>query len=496
MSRVTTFTSGIFGSRNFKNRMLSTAASVLFIGSALGMNISASAQSFFSPSKSSLSTQAMTVDNRGILTMAPLLENVTPAVVSIEVSGNSKPSGMSDEQSKLLERFFGGRMPQQQQERKRQGIGSGVIVDAGDGLIITNHHVIDGAEEIFATLEDGRSIEAELVGSDEKTDIAVLKIKAKGLKSLALAKSNDSKVGDYVIAVGNPFGLSSTVTSGIISAMGRDTARGGNYADFIQTDASINPGNSGGALVNSKGELIGINTAILSRSGGNNGIGFAVPVKMVRGVMKQLVEYGEVKRGRIGISIRNIDLDLQEAMNLSTRKGALVNEVVEKSAAAKAGLEAGDIVVRFNNEDILDASDIRNAVGLVEPGTRTDIAYLRDGRRISTKITVEEVDEEMTVLNDTTIDELPAMESFSGAELTAIPEDLNPRGGDAGVYVSKVESGSKANRAGLRKGDIIRKINRSTVKDLKSFEAAIDGKSGPFALSVEREGSNIFLAVR
>ena len=480
---------------SFKKKLLTTSAATVFILSAVGISLPATAQSFFSPSKANTS-QAMTVDSRGLLTMAPLLENVTPAVVSIEVVGSSKPSGLSDEQAEIFERFFGGKAPQQQQERKRQGIGSGVIVDASKGLIVTNHHVIDGADEIFATLEDGRSIEAELVGSDEKTDIAVLKIKADGLTALNLAKSDDTKVGDYVIAVGNPFGLSSTVTSGIISAKGRDTARGGNYADFLQTDASINPGNSGGALVNSKGELIGINTAILSRSGGNNGIGFAVPVKMVRGVMKQLVEYGEVKRGRIGISIRDIDLDLQEAMGLSTRKGALVNEVVEDSAADKAGLEAGDVVVRFNNEDILDASDIRNAVGLVEPGIRTDISYLRDGKRISTKITVEEVDETPTVLNEKTVKDLPAMESFSGAELTAIPEDLNPRGGDDGVFIVRVEGGSKAQRAGLRKGDIIRKVNRTKVKDLKAFESVIEGKTGPFALSVERDGSNLFLAVR
>ncbi len=477
-----------------KARFLSSVSALLLV-STMSLAAPSAAQSFFSP-KTSASSQAMTVDSRGLLTMAPLLENVTPAVVSIEVSGKAKTSGLSTEQSELFERFFGGRIPQQQEERRRQGIGSGVIVDARDGLIVTNHHVIEGADEIFVTLDDGRTIEAKLVGSDEKTDIAILEIKASGLKALTFAKSDNAKVGDYVIAVGNPFGLSSSVTSGIISAMGRDTARGGNYADFIQTDASINPGNSGGALVNSKGELIGINTAILSRSGGNNGIGFAVPVKMVKGVMKQIVEYGEVKRGRIGISIRNIDLDLQEAMGLPTRDGALVNEVVEDSAADKAGLKAGDVVVRFNNETILDASDIRNAVGLVEPGTRTDMTYLRDGKRITTKITVEEFDEEPTVLNAEAVDALPAMESFSGAEITKIPENLNPRGGDQGVYVAKVETASKAQRAGLRKGDIIRKVNRTAVKDLKTFENAIEGKSGPFALSVEREGSNLFLAVR
>jgi len=471
--------------------ILGTAITVLALSPALSPT--ANGQSLFSGNAQS--APILTLDpSRGVLTMAPLLEKVTPAVVSIEVSATSKSSDRSD-QSDLLRRFFGDNVPQQDNSPRR-GIGSGVIIDANKGYIITNHHVVDDADTIFVTLSDRREVEAELIGSDDKTDVAILKIDTRGLKALKFAKSDSAKVGDYVIAVGNPFGLSSTVTSGIVSALGRDTARGGNYANFIQTDASINPGNSGGALVNSKGELIGINSAIISRSGGNNGVGFAIPAKMVKGVMKQLIEYGEVRRGRIGISIRNIDLDLQEAMGLSTRDGALINEVTEDSAADKAGLEAGDIVVGFNGETILDASDIRNAVGLVEPGTRTDISYLRDGKKRTTRINVEEFEEDRTVLNDDAADDLPALESFSGAELTAIPDDVNPRGGDKGVYVARVKPGSKAQRAGLFRGDIIRKVNRKSVDGIKDFEDAIDGKDGPFALSVERDGSNLFLAVR
>jgi len=477
----------------FKHPLLLGTACAAILLSPLMPAISVDAQSRFSPIGQS---QVLTIDNRGVLTMAPLLEKVTPAVVSIEIAATSKSSNdRTQEQSELLERFFGGRIPQQQ-DRTRRGIGSGVIVDAAKGYIITNHHVINNADEIFVTLEDRREIEAELVGSDEKTDVAVLKIKAGGLSDLDFAKNGNAKVGDYVIAVGNPFGLSSTVTSGIISALGRDTARGGNYADFIQTDASINPGNSGGALVNSKGQLIGMNTAIISRSGGNQGIGFAVPVKMIDGVMKQLIAYGEVKRGRIGVGIQNIPSDLKEALNLSTSDGALVSNVTEDSAADKAGLKAGDIIVGFNGDNILDASDIRNAVGLVEPGTRTDITYLREGKKRTTRILVEEFEEERAVLDDSAKDDIPAMESFSGAELTAIPDTLNLRGGDAGVFVSRVKSGSKAFRAGLRKDDVIRAVNRKKISNLADFESAIDGKNGPFALSVERDGSNIFLAVR
>jgi len=443
-------------------------------------------------------TSALTIDqSRGVLTMAPLLERVTPAVVSIEVSSAAKTS-LSDTNREMLERFFGRSLPDTENapQRRRQGIGSGVIVDAAKGYIMTNHHVIDGAEDIYIRLEDRSELEATLVGSDSKTDIAILQVKASGLTALPIARSGDVRVGDYVIAVGNPFGLSHSVTSGIVSALGRDNARGGNYADFIQTDASINPGNSGGALVNSKGELIGINTAIVTRSGGNNGIGFAVPTKIADAVMKQLVRYGEVKRGRIGVAIQNIPQDLKEALNLSTNKGALVSEVVDDSPADKAGIKTGDIITNFNGETILDSSDIRNAVSLVEPGRRTDITYLRDGKKRTTRILVEEFEEDREVLSEETVDDIPAMESFSGAELTNIPDDVNPRGGNAGVYVAKVASGSKAQRAGLVKGDIIRKINRSDVADLKAFERFIDGKDGPFALSIERGGSNIFVAVR
>ena len=440
---------------------------------------------------------AMTMDSqRGVLTMAPLLERVTPAVVSIDIRGTAKTPQASNRNEELLERFFGGRIPNE--PREKRGLGSGVIVDASKGLIITNAHVIDGADEITVTLEDKRQLEAEIVGTDEKTDIALIKVSARGLKELKLARASDVKVGDYVIAVGNPFGLSHSVTSGIVSALGRD--RGGTrdgYQDFIQTDASINPGNSGGALVNSKGELIGINSAIVSRSGGNQGIGFAVPTNIVQGVMRQLESYGEVRRGRIGVLIGDITPTLKEALDLTTLNGALVSDVVEDSPAEKAGLKRDDVIVAFNGGDVLDASDIRNAVGLIEPGERADITYLRDGKRRTTRIDVEAVseDDEESGVVSTEKEEL-ASESFSGAELTDIPSDLDLRGGDEGVYVSTVERGSKAQRAGLRKGDIIRAVNRQDIIDLDDFEDATEGEEGPFALSVERNGSTFYVAVK
>ena len=470
--------------------LLGGAAALAITGAALMPNFNADAQSRFSSQ-----SEAMTVDSRGVLTMAPLLERVTPAVVSINTVGKAAPaSRYGSQEEEMLERFFGGRAPNSQ---PRNGLGSGVIVDAKKGLILTNNHVIKDAEEINVTLNDKRQLEAELIGADPKSDLALIKIDASGLNDLRLAPTGQARVGDYVIAVGNPFGLSSTVTSGIISALGRDARSGDNYSDYIQTDASINPGNSGGALVNSKGELIGINTAIVSRSGGNNGIGFAVPVRIIKNVMGQLESTGEVRRGRIGVVIQNITPELRQAMKLKSLDGALISDVNEDTPADKAGLKAGDVVIAFNGEDVLDSNDLRNAVGLVQPGTRADITFLRDGSRRTTRIEIAEIeDEDEDVPIEITSDDMPSMESFDGATISNIPSDMELRGGSDGVLVASVERGSKAARAGLQKDDVIRAINGNDVSDLDDFEDVITDGDGPFALSVERDGRNLFLAVK
>jgi len=441
------------------------------------------------------SNSALSMDSeRGVLSMAPLLDRITPAVVSINVRSTAKAPKLSNRNEELLERFFGGRMPNE--PREKRGLGSGVIVNASEGLIITNAHVIEDADEIIVTLKDKRQLEAEIVGTDKKTDIALIKVSAKKLAELQIAKASDVKVGDYVIAVGNPFGLSHSVTAGIVSALGRDNGSGDGYQDFIQTDASINPGNSGGALVNSKGELIGINSAIISRSGGNQGIGFAVPTNIVQAVMRQLVSYGEVRRGRIGVLIGDITPTLKEALELTTLDGALVSQVVENSPAERAGLKRDDIIISFNGGAIKDASDIRNAVGLVEPGERYTITYLRDGRKIKRRIEVEAVDENEEQSDSLAMNNSPESKTFSGATLTNIPTDLNLRGGSEGVYVSAVEISSKAQRAGLVKGDVIRSVNRKDVQDLASFNKLTKGEDGPFALSVERNGSTFYVAIK
>jgi Do/DeqQ family serine protease len=437
----------------------------------------------------------MSLDSeRGVLSMAPLLDRITPAVVSINVRSTAKAPKLSNRNEELLERFFGGRMPNE--PREKRGLGSGVIVNAADGLIITNAHVIEDADEIIVTLKDKRQLEAEIVGTDKKTDIALIKVSAKKLAELQIAKASEVRVGDYVIAVGNPFGLSHSVTSGIVSALGRDNGSGDGYQDFIQTDASINPGNSGGALVNSKGELIGINSAIISRSGGNQGIGFAVPTNIVQAVMRQLISYGEVRRGRIGVLIGDITPTLKEALDLTTLDGALVSQVVENSPAEKAGLKRDDVIISFNGGAIKDASDIRNAVGLVEPGERYTITYLREGRKIKRRIEVEAVDENDEQSDSLAMNNGPETKNFSGATLANIPADLNLRGGSEGVYVSEVEISSKAQRAGLVKGDVIRSVNRRDVQNLESFNKLTKGEDGPFALSVERNGSTFYVAIK
>lgn len=443
----------------------------------------------------SSNSQTMTFDNeRGVITMAPLLERVTPAVVSISTRTEAPEPDLSDDQLDFFERFFGG-VPRGR-SRPGGGIGSGVIVDAGEGLIVTNNHVVADADEIRVTLDDRREFDGEVVGRDPQTDLALLRIDARNLSELNISASDDVRVGDYVVAVGNPFGLQSTVTSGIVSALGRDNRQQDSYSDFIQTDASINPGNSGGALVNSKGELIGINTAIVSRSGSSAGIGFAVPTRIIRSVIAQLTEYGEVRRGRIGVLIRDLDPELRQGLGLPSLRGALVSDVTEDSPAEKAGLKSGDVVVEFNGETLEDSSDLRNAVGLLSPGAKADLVYLRDGRRRTTEITVEAIEDDREVLDETTETAIPSMESFNGATITDIPDDLDLREGDEGVYISSVRPSSRAARSGLRRGDVIRRINRTDIGDLDEFEAFIEANEGPYALIVERNGQTTYIGVR
>ena len=452
--------------------------------------------------------QAMSLDpERGVMTIAPILEKVTPAVVNIAVTSTVKIPANPFANDEFFERFFGDSVPglgelfdDEGRSRTLQSAGSGVIIDARKGYLLTNYHVIDKADKIVVTLKDRRTSDATLVGSDPGTDIALLKIEIGNLEAIPFADSDQTKIGDYVIAIGNSYGIGQTVTSGIVSALNRTTFAQGKYQNFIQTDAAINQGNSGGALINSKGELIGINTAILSRSGGSNGIGFAVPTNMIIKIMDQLIDYGEVRRGRIGVTIQDITPKLMHAMNLSSRHGALVSQVMNDSPAERAGLKAGDVIITFNGIEIKDADGIRNAVGFVERGKTVDISYLRNGKKNTTKIKVEKAPDDKDLARDEKPGQpesstTPDFSAFDGASFSNIPANTDPAGGKKGVIITNVKRASGAYDFGLRKGDIVRRVNNKKINNLAEFKKKLAEVKGPVALTIQRGRSQVFIAV-
>ncbi|SMH56921.1 serine protease DegQ [Azospirillum lipoferum] len=348
---------------------------------AVGVVAALAAGALFGPAFGPAATPAVAAlpaGATGVTTIAPMLEQVTPAVVNIAVLSRAPQAENPLLRDPFFRRFFN--IPDQQpQARPQVSAGSGVIVDAARGYVITNNHVVENAQEIAVTLKDRRRLRAKLVGRDAATDIALLKIEAKGLTALPMGDSDRLKVGDFVVAIGNPFGLGQTVTSGIISALGRSGLKIEGYEDFIQTDASINPGNSGGALVNFNGELIGINTAIIGPAGGSVGIGFAVPVGIVRSVIEQLGEFGEVRRGRLGVAIQDLTPDLAESLNLSGDEGALIAKIESGSPADGAGLRSGDVVVAVDGRPVRSATDFRNRIGLLRVGTPVQVTVVRNG---------------------------------------------------------------------------------------------------------------------
>ncbi|HXO63333.1 MAG TPA: Do family serine endopeptidase [Steroidobacteraceae bacterium] len=324
------------------------------------------------------------VGDRPIPSLAPMIKKVSPAVVNIATRGTVRERGPSNPllEDPFFQRFFDVPPEAAPQERSFQSAGSGVIFDAKRGYIVTNAHVVENASEITVTLQDGRDVKAEVVGSDEPSDVAVLRVKADGLSQIPLGDSAKAEVGDFVVAIGNPFGLQHTVTSGIISGLSRTGINPDSYENFIQTDASINPGNSGGALVNLRGELIGINTAILSRTGGNIGIGFAIPVNMAHRVMDQLVRYGSVERGQLGVSMYAVTPEMAHSLGLTGSTGALVSQVLPGSAADRAGVRTGDVVTSVNSQPVKSNTDLRNAIGLMRIGQPVEIGLMRDGKPV------------------------------------------------------------------------------------------------------------------
>ena len=423
---------------------------------------------------------------RGVLTIAPLLETVTPGVVNISVRAHVPAQQSPLLQDPFFRRFFG--VPDQQPERQVMAAGSGVIVDAEKGYVLTNNHVIEHADDIVVTLKDGRQFKAKLIGTDPETDVALVKIDAKNLTAVPFGNSDNLKVGDVVIAIGNPFGIGQTVTSGIVSALGRSGLGIEGYEDFIQTDASINPGNSGGALVNSKGKLIGINTAIIGPGGGNVGIGFAVPSNMVRAVMLQLARYGEVRRGQLGIAIQDLTPSIAGALGLTQTNGAIITNVEPNSPAARKGIQAGDVVIAVDGVPVRNSAHLRNRIGLVPKGQKITLDLLRNGKRH--KIAVE--------VGTVKAAELPgdkAIPEFAGAEFRDIPADHPLAKKLQGVLVASVEPGSPAWQSGLREKDAIIAVNRKPVPSLNEFSRIVKNAGSVIAMNVVRHGTSLFLVI-
>jgi serine protease Do/serine protease DegQ len=419
--------------------------------------------------------------------LAPMVKRVSPAVVNIATRGTVKEK--PGQRNPLLDdpffrQFFNVPPDSKPHERPFQSAGSGVIVDAKNGYIITNFHVIENANEITVTLLDNRSFPAKVVGSDEGADIAVLQAKQPNLVAMALGDSSHLEVGDYVVAIGNPFGLQHTVTAGIVSALGRTGINPDGYEDFIQTDASINPGNSGGALVNLRGELVGINSAILSGSGGNIGIGFAIPVNMAKGVMDQLIKYGQVKRGVLGVNIYDVTPDIAKEFGLADASGALVAGVSAGSSAERAGVKTGDIIVSINGASVKNAHELRNSIGMLQIGDQVEIGLLRDGKpRKVTALVAERGETDSAGAGAGEINH-----GLEGADLADAPD-----GG--GVLVRGVTDGSPASVAGLRSNDLIVGVGRTPVSGMKAFREAAKGVN-LLMLNVRRGSSTLLIPIR
>jgi serine protease Do/serine protease DegQ len=427
----------------------------------------------------------LAVDGQPLPSLAPMVEKVTPAVVNIATLSRSQEANpmMRDP---FFRRFFEG--PDQPQRRERSA-GSGVIVDAARGLVITNHHVIRDAQEIVVLLKDRRVFKAQLVGSDPGTDIAVLRIPAENLTAIRVGDSDAVNVGDFAVAIGNPFGIGQTVTSGIVSALGRSGIGADGYEEFIQTDASINPGNSGGALVNLRGELIGINTAIIGPSGGNVGIGFAVPTNMARAVIDQILKFGEVRRGRLGVETQDLTPETAKQLGVAVTEGAVVLRVEKGSAAEKAGLRPKDVVVAVGERPIRASGELRNRVGLTPIGEEVDMTVLREGREIRIRARVAELFQSTSVVGE-------SIPQLAGLKVADIQPGMPMHGRLEGVFVAGVDRDSAAFKNGLRAGDVIVGVGAARVGSVKQLTDSLRAAEQPLRLSLLRGDYRIQLVVR
>ena len=424
---------------------------------------------FCSPHITSAAGLPASVDGEPLPSLAPMLEKTTIAVVNISTRGSVQRSNPLFEDP-FFKHFFDA--PQRSQRKQTQSLGSGVIVDADQGLVITNNHVIEDAEEILVTLTDGREFIATLIGQDPDTDIAVIRIQATDLTALRWADSDQLRVGDFVVAIGNPFGLGQTVTSGIVSALGRSGLGIEEIEDFIQTDASINPGNSGGALVNLRGELVGINTAIVGPSGGNVGIGFAIPSNLAQDLTGQLISDGEVRRGKFGVLLQELTEELQQVFGV--KRGVVISDVETESSAAIAGLQRGDVLTEINGRKVRTVNQVKNAIGLLNVGERVEVRFIRENQQYITDVTVGESD--LTVV--------------SGVELASHLEGMvfenYISNGRPVVAISSVRRGSRMEQYGFKRGDIVLSVNNLNVSSVEDMMDAVQLQTGKSVVDIQR----------
>ncbi|MEY8200950.1 MAG: Do family serine endopeptidase [Colwellia sp.] len=420
------------------------------------------------------------VDGHVMPSLAPMLVHATPAVVSISVMGTHKvPQQNVPDAFKF---FFGNKGQSQAKERQFRGLGSGVIIDSDEGYIVTNNHVIKNADKIMITLKDGRQLEAKKIGSDAKSDIALLQIDSDNLSEIKLADSDNLRVGDFTVAIGSPFGLGQTVTSGIVSALGRSNLNIEHYEDFIQTDAAINSGNSGGALVNLRGELIGINTAILGPNGGNVGIGFAIPSNMMHNLITQIIEFGEVHRGILGVSGRSVNSEIAKAMELETSQGGFIEQVMPDSAADEAGIKAGDVIIAVNGKAIKSFFELRAKIGSIGANKKVKLTVIRDG---DNKVFTVKLKQDQSA-------EITAASIHSMLDGAQLENDTKKQA----IIIEQVAQGSPAQMAGFKAGDIITGVNRSRIKDIAQLRDYLKDKRGVLALNIVRDNHSQYIMIR
>lgn len=453
---------------NKKNQLLSALA--LCVGFALPASFSV-----YAAMPSQVPGQAP------LPTLAPMLEKVLPAVVSVKVEGTAQQSQRIPEE---LKKYFGEDGADQAQPF--EGLGSGVVIDAAKGYVLTNNHVISEADKISVQMNDGREFEAKLIGGDDQSDIALLQLQnATNLTQIAVADSDKLRVGDFAVAVGNPFGLGQTATSGIISALGRSGLNLEGLENFIQTDASINRGNSGGALLNLHGELIGINTAILAPGGGSVGIGFAIPSNMARTLAQQLIDFGEVKRGLLGIKGMEMSADIAKAFNLNVQRGAFVSEVLPNSGSAKAGIKSGDVIVSLNDKPLSSFAELRSRIATTEPGTKVKLGLLREGKPMTVEVTL-----------DKSTSSSASAEMIAPALQGATLSDGQLKDGTKGITLESVEKSSPAAQAGLHEDDVIIAVNRTRVQSIAEMRKVLENKPAVIALQIVRGNDTLYILLR